>query len=248
MIAKDSQILPEDFNDLKQLIKDELTRRGKPEGKGQNQSVGSMAAYAGPNYDYAIVPDEGVKILFEHIQKLADPINAVQKAITVSNNDLVLADALNTLTTVLISLSSASVTSNNLEKTGCSASCSGLCYSGCYSACTSCTGSCSSSCRGGCTGSCSGSCRSGCSGCGSSCSNSCSNTCSGGCSTSCLHTCSGSCNDTCSENCADDCYGSCSTGCGNACGNECSTGCGGKCGGCEGTCSVTCNDLAWWNK
>lgn len=255
MIEKESPILPEDFIDLKETVKSELLRRGKTEGKGQNQSVGSMAAYASTEYDYTTMPDEGVKILYEHIQKLADPINAVKKAITVSQNDIILTEALNNLTTTIINLSSAAETAGSLEATGCSASCSGLCYSGCYSSCTSCTGSCSTSCRNGCTGSCSGgcsggcsgTCKTGCSGCGSSCSTSCSSTCSGGCKGDCGATCSGSCDGTCTGSCS----GGCTADCGFNCITTCTSGCGGcanTCNGCSGTCSVTCNDLAWWNK
>lgn len=198
MAYSGSKITASQFTEMKALVKAEMTRRGKTEGTAQNNSKGTMSAYAGSSYDYSTVPAAGGKVLLEHITKLSQPIDATAgTSYTPSSGSKILGSTMDNIAAKLSALSAIGVTSS---AHGCSANCSGLCSSGCYSSCTGCTGSCTGSCTGGCQGSCSGSCSgsctscSGCSGC-SGCWDTCKNS---GCTGSCQGTCSGGCDCYCS--------------------------------------------------
>ncbi len=67
---KDSLITPQDFVDLKALVKNEMQRRANP------KSSGSMAAYCNADYDYKELPTSSRFITDEHIQKITQPIDA----------------------------------------------------------------------------------------------------------------------------------------------------------------------------
>ena len=197
MAQANSKIYPSDFTEIKKLLETEIGRRGKTEGKGHDQSVGSMAAYT--NNPYGVEPATGGRILNEHIQKIMIPLDVIKgSSDTPADGSKVYAETLNKAAEVLSELSAVSETA---AATGCAAQCTGLCSTGCNSACTSCTGSCST----GCSGSCSNSCSSGCSG---GCSGSCRGGCRGGCDG-----CSGGCSGSCSRSCASNCSGRCSGGC-----------------------------------
>ena len=195
------------LNNLKARVKQECSRRNM---------TGSVAAYAGTEYDYTITPSDGVTILQEHYEKLAVPLNAINNKMQseTDGDRIVSEEELDAMATMLTTLEARKYYDNS--GSDCSASCTGMCYS--------CTGTCSGGCSG-CTG---------CSGCGGMCSYSC----SGGCDSSCTQTCGG---DGCVGQCVLTCYGSCEgyckEGCSGGCGTDCTGTCGYSCSFCSGTCS-----------
>lgn len=169
-------ITAEDFNNLKALVKNEINRRSN------SKSVGSMSAYNGSSYEYSVTPASGKQVLKEHIQKITQPLDAVNGgSITPDENQasLVTYDTIKTAADLVLNLSQKSVTAGNRANTGCSASCTGLCYSGCYSSCSGCSGC------GGCGG---------CTGCSGDCQGGCTATCGDGCTTACSGACNWACN------------------------------------------------------
>lgn len=181
-----SLITPNRFIELKAKVKAECQRR---------QYVGSVASYAGTDYDYSISPTSGGKIVREHYDKNADPLNAITGNFS-SKSSVIKEQAIADMEASVTNLATIDATASN---SGCAASCTGLCQGSCTTGCSGCSGSCSGSCDGcsGCGSGCSG-----CSGCGSGCANSCSGSCRG--------SCSGGCNTTCTASCAGDCFGGCS--------------------------------------
>lgn len=185
MAQRSTKVYSADYTELKKQLDAELNRRGKSEGTGQGQSVGSMAAYIS---SFSVAPAAGRQITNEHIQKITQPISAITgSAITPENGSKVAADVLTRAAALLSQLSAISETATS---SGCGGACSGLCTTGCYSACSSCTGSCT----GGCTG---------------SCTKSCANDCTGSCTGSCVSTCTGTCTGSCTKSCANDCTSTC---------------------------------------
>lgn len=204
-----------DFVNLKATVKKEITRRSN------SKSTGSMAAYNNASYEYTTPPAKGVQVAQEHINKITQPLDAVNGGkLTPEAGALIRAGALDDAAVLAAALAKKPLTAAQ-SNTGCKASCSGLCATGCYSGCTGCSGGCSGGCTGcgGCSGSCSGctGCSDACQGCGSGCANSCGSTCKGGCTG-----CGSGCEDSCSDGCADSCF----TACGS-CTGTCEGGCGG---------------------
>ena len=178
-----SLITPNRFIELKAKVKAECQRR---------QYVGSVASYGGTDYDYSISPASGVKIVREHYDKNADPLNAITGSFS-SKPSVIKEQDIADMEASVTNLATIDATASN---SGCASSCTGLCQGGCTTGCSGCSGSCSGSCSGGCSG-CSGSC-------GTSCSNNCSGSCNG---------CSGSCGGACSHSCTNTCSGGCKGGC-----------------------------------
>ena len=171
-------LLPTEINDLKARVKAECTRRSQ---------TGSVAAYAGTDYDYTTVPATGVLIAAEHYNKIAIPLNAINADIISQTNtkDLLTEESqLTQLDAFLTVLETRDI--KDTSSGDCKSSCTGACY-GCA---TTCTGTCKGSCTGSCTGGCSGSCKGSCSGCTS---------------------CSGDCTQTCGFFCGQGCSGACYT-------------------------------------
>lgn len=204
-----------DFVNLKATVKKEITRRSN------SKSTGTMKAYTGAAYEYTTPPAKGVQVAQEHINKITQPLDAVNGGkLTPEAGALIRAGALDDAAVLAANLAKKSLTAAK-SNTGCKASCSGLCATGCYSGCTGCSGGCSGGCTGcgGCSGSCSGctGCSDACQGCGSGCANSCGSTCKGGCT---------GCGSGCEDSCSDGCAYSCHTACGS-CTGTCEGGCGG---------------------
>lgn len=171
---------PDRYNELKARVKAECLRRC---------NVGDISKYAGPEYDYTIVPANGTSVLHEHRNKIVVPLNAINSDVIkldpqyiISEEDLLILEAF------ITSLESRTKEDNNSD---CNASCTGLCSS-----------SCSGSCSGGCSGNCDGDCEGGCD---AVCAHSCSGDCEGGC------------DDDCSYGCYHDCLASCDDECANSC-------------------------------
>ena len=81
-VAQGNKITAAVFANLKARVKAEMQRRGNTEGSGQNQSNGSMAGYAGWNYDYSVAASAGNKIMLEHITKITQCLDAVKRTNT----------------------------------------------------------------------------------------------------------------------------------------------------------------------
>ena len=233
MAQRSTKVYSADYTELKKQLDAELNRRGKSEGTGRGQSVGSMAAYIS---SFSVVPAAGRQITNEHIQKITQPISAITgSAITPENGSKVAADVLTRAAALLSQLSAISETATS---SGCGGACSGLCTTGCYSACSSCTGSCTGGCTGSCTKSCANDCTGSCTG---SCVSTCTGTCTGSCTKSCANDCTSTCTGTCTGSCTGTCTGTCTKTCANDCGGSCAGGCTGTCAGtCVGTCTGSC--------
>lgn len=92
MAQRSTKVYSADYTELKKQLDAELNRRGKSEGTGQGQSVGSMAAYIS---SFSVAPAAGRQITNEHIQKITQPISAITgSAITPENGSKVAADVL----------------------------------------------------------------------------------------------------------------------------------------------------------
>lgn len=179
-----------EITSLKKLTDEEVVRRSN------SKSIGSLSAYTGSNYQYGIVPAADETVLREHIQKITEPINAIDgKTVTPEQASLALAATFKDALVKVNKYSSISVTA---ASTGCKSSCTGLCSSSCYSNCTGCAGRCSGSCGGSCSNDCRGDCE-------RNCADDCYSFCEDACSTHCRGGCSGNCNDGCKAKCADDC-------------------------------------------
>ena len=180
-----NQYLASEFNALKARVKAEMQRR---------QYNGSLTTYGGTSYDYTVTPAAGNTVLIEHMNKLVQPLNAINATgmTTVKTGDPI--QAIQALNTFLTAAEKYSLTSSTTDW---KSSCTGLCTTGCGNTCTGCSGTCTGTCSTTCTGSCSG----GCSGCGGNCTGKCYGCkgCSGGCSG-----CAG-CGSSCSKNCSAVC-------------------------------------------
>lgn len=217
-ITENSKVLASDFIALKARVKTELSRRVRN---------GDISSYGGSNYDYTVTPTSNSQILVEHINKIVEPLNAV-------NSTGVSTSTANISPIVNLTLLDAKLTTyegDQMVQNGhnsCNAACTGMCVSTCWSACTGCTGTCTGSCSSTCSGSCGGACSYGCGG-------SCGSGCSGGCDGSCTSSCAAGCASGCSGLCTGGCSGYCGNcgGCGNTCSGSCSSS---GCSGCSGTC------------
>lgn len=185
-----ARISPTRFINLKSKVKAECNRRN---------SKGSVASYAGSQYDFTIVPASENRIREEHYEKNAIPMNAINslKIPDIEGKDKKITEE-NLYKMESLITSWASTGKYNNKTTDCNSSCTGLCYS--------CSGSCSDGCSG-CTNRCDG-----CTGCSGSCDGSCTQTCGGS-------GCSGACSSSCYSS---DCSSSCGSSCAN-CGNNCSS-------------------------
>lgn len=166
---------------------------------------GSMAAYAGTDWDFTAQPASGGKVLTEHGHKVIAPIIAVKPQGNLADaaaGAKIPSDFNTANLNKIVDAYAAEATTT--PHGSCQASCSGLCVSGCYSGCSGCTG-CSGSCHGDCVNFCFGDCLSGCGkNCGTQCTamcTSCQNTCEGNCSKVCVHSCFGT--------CVNSCFGAC---------------------------------------
>ena len=194
---------------LKASIKAECQRRS---------GNGSVAAYGGTAYDYAVTPETGKEALTEHYTKLAVPMNAINPNNTPdTNGDRIIDEEELAAMEAKVQVYAAKGYYDT-SATDCAAACTGLCVGctgSCTGGCTGCSG-CGSGCASGCPG-CGSGCATGCTGCGSGCATACSS-CGNACATSCMYGCLG-----CSGGCATGCTG-CS-GCSAACSRACSTAC-----------------------
>ena len=164
-------------NNLKARVKAECERRA---------SVGSVASYAGTDYDYTLTPAPGVLVKQEHRDKIAIPLNAIN-ADTVSNiaiGKTLIQDAdITNMEGFITVLEKREKTDNS--GSDCKSSCTGMCY-GCTGTCTgSCSGGCSTTCTGSCSGNCGSNCWDACKGCGDACWARCTSSCD----TRCDYTC-----------------------------------------------------------
>lgn len=201
---KGTLIYPQRYINLKAAVKAECARR---------KYTGSVASYAGTQYDYTEIPTSQHIIPKEHFVKNNIPLKAINSnGMPSSYEERVITDDDMLLLETKVA---AFATRKIIDKspTDCAASCTGTCTTSCQTGCTS-------GCSGGCDG---------CSGCGGACSNSCSGGCSG-CGGECSSSCTTGCGTGCSSECVSSCYGGCSGGdCGSSCGN-CGTNCSGVCG------------------
>ena len=171
-----SLISAERFIALKDAVKKECARRAY---------TGSVAEYAGTNYDYVVVPSSGAIILKEHYEKIATPLNAITGNILTNPDRSIREDEIANMESLIETLSSYDLRSST---TGCGADCTGLCSTACSGGCS---GSCGSKCSSGCTGDCA-------VGCKTSCRNDCGSVCGDdGCTSSCSTACTSNCNYWC---------------------------------------------------
>ena len=92
MAQRSTKVYSADYTELKKQLNAELNRRGKSEGTGQGQSVGSMAAYIN---SFSVTPAAGKQIANEHIQKITQPLSAITgSSITPASGSKVAADIL----------------------------------------------------------------------------------------------------------------------------------------------------------
>lgn len=200
------KMLSSDFKNLKAKVKAEALRRCKS---------GSVAEYGGAAYDYTEAPADGGAVKGEHLEKILEPMQAINPDGLPEYPGELTEDGIETMETKAAAWAARSMTNRGTSdcKSGCTGTCTTGCSTGCYG-CSGCGGSCSSSCKeGDCYGQCSG-----CSGCGSGCANSCTGQCSGcsGCGSGCASSCTGGCKG-CSGTCSGTCSGSCLYGCSTGC-------------------------------
>lgn len=202
--------------------------------------TGSVATYGGTSYDYTTPSTTNNKVLLEHYNKNATPLDKIdgktttidpgQKAIAGASTSTAKPD-INGLINRINDLSNATnhpLDANTLAKTGCAASCTGLCFNTCGTACSSaCEGTCGTMCS---------------LGCGNACAiaSSCAGTCVAACApTSCGSGCASSCTAVCSNGCDSTCLTNCDYA---GCGSGCQFNCGTSCGGCPSTCTAACSN------
>ena len=190
------------FNNLKARVKAECQRR---------KYTGSVASYAGTAYDFTNAAAAGKIIRYEHYEKNAVPLTAIDGKSRTPRTRINQSD-ITEMQTTIAALEQIALTSTS---TGCSASCTGLCYSACSGGCKggcggSCSGGCGSYC-GGCDGSCYG-------GCNDNCAINCTNTCYADCASDCQYGCTGGCSGSCTNGCTATCYESCDYMCISECG------------------------------
>lgn len=177
-------ITAERFNSIKARVKAEMKRRN---------GYGSMAAFAGTEYDFSVTPAKDGVILKEHGQNMVDLLRNINQNDGLEATDIIVQD-LDKVEEVLSKYEQESMTGSS---SSCGGACSGLCT-------TTCTGSCEGSCSGYCANSCNGDCYGSCSGCSGSCSGGC-----GSCDSTCKGTCSKQCASSCTITCSGGCLGNC---------------------------------------
>jgi hypothetical protein len=211
-----------DFNNLKNRMKAEITRR---------KYTGNISGSANAN-PYAVTPATGGLIRAEHYNQLVKDIKLIR---AIASSPSISVDTVTAGSTVIkashVNQTGARVTYyegrdlTNRSYNDCSSSCTGGCTTGCATGCTGCGATCSDGCSG-----CGGACSSGCTGCTDACTG-CTG-CGSSCSTACLDGCSNTCEAGCAVDCTGGCKGGC-TGCGYGCSGTCTGGCGNNC---QGTC------------
>lgn len=180
--------IPADWTSLQAEIKAEVQRR--------NQS-GSVAPYGGTDYDYNVVPAPDTPIRGEHLQKVLEPMKAINPdGLPEYPGELKQSDV-EAMETKVAAWKTRGMTDRSASD--CKTGCTGTCYSGCSTGCyTTCSGDCT--------------------GCGSGCVTGCSG-CSGTCSGTCRADCASNCYQLCNNDCTG-CGGTCSGGC-QGCGGSC---------------------------
>ena len=155
----------------------------------RRHGTGSMAAYAGTDWDFTAQPATGGKVLTEHGHKVIVPIIAVkpQGNLTDAAAGAKIPSDFNTANLNKI-VDTYAAEATTTPHSSCQASCSGLCTTGCYSGCSGCTG-CSNTCIG----------------CSNTCTGFCTAACLDGCEVACVHVCVHVCEETCAKACEGVC-------------------------------------------
>ena len=110
MPAKGNNISPQDFVNLKALVKKEMQRRTNA------KSSGSMAAYCNSNYDYSEIPNSSKLIKDEHVQKITQPIDATTGSKTTpSSKATIYADVLDKAAVIIANLSRKALPAKTLD-------------------------------------------------------------------------------------------------------------------------------------
>lgn len=184
----------DEINAIKKKVKAEMQRR---------HGTGSMATYAGTNWDFTALPATGGKVQTEHGHKVIAPIIAVkpQGNLTDAAAGAKIPSDFNTANLNKI-VDTYAAEATTTPHSSCQASCSGLCTTGCYSGCSGCLSSCINGCAYECTNSCTASCM-------LDCVTGCENTCKITCFKVCLNSCVGGCESGCEGGCEGTCRGIC---------------------------------------
>ena len=182
-----NRYLASEFINLNARVKAEMQRR---------KYKGSLVTYASASYDYTVTPTANSVVLPEHVNKIVEPLNAINDTgvDTGASGDVI--KALDKANAFLTTAESYSVTS---KTTDCKSTCTGLCVTTCGSSCSGCSGSCTGQCTS-------------CSGCSGTCTSSCARACN-----SCMTDCTGA----CAEGCSSSCMGGCKNGCKGSCTGSC---------------------------
>ena len=167
--------------------------------RNYNRSDAIASRFGEGKYEFTKQPASQTTITQEHYEKIAIPLNAINKSkVTdidafnqiISKIDL---DSLKAVVQAYDAYSDKTENVYNKYRSDCSGGCAGLCYS------------CSGTCTGSCTTTCTGVCR---------------DYCKAGCDTTCTAECA---NSGCTQGCGfSGCSGECTTGCGNS--NSCACG------------------------
>lgn len=195
--------LPADWTSLKAEIKAEVQRR--------NQS-GSVASYGGTDYDYTAAPAPDTPIRGEHVQKVLEPMQAINPDGLPEYPGELTEDGIEAMETKVAAWKTRSMTDRSASdcQTGCTGTCHTACSTGCYTGCsTSCSGCSGCSGCGGCDGGCWAYCSTACQECTGTCKDECKGSCTGGC-----QGCDGGCQGTCVAGCANiGCIAECASWC-----------------------------------
>ena len=81
MAERNELINASDFTSLKKLINAEITRRSN------SNSTGSLSTYNGSTQQFSETPVNGKFITYEHIQKIATPLNAIDGTTTIQQEN-----------------------------------------------------------------------------------------------------------------------------------------------------------------
>lgn len=160
MEYKDS-LEPQDIQDLKTRINNELKRRNK---------YGSVASFAGKDWEFISEPKQGEEYTQDHLKKIIEPLLQIAD-FQIDNSIPQVAPDIQQLYDASNFVDKLTKETQTGSSSSCRGACTGLCVGSCSGTCDGCTGTCKSSCQG-CTNTCGGSC-SGCTGCGSGCVSSC---------------------------------------------------------------------------
>lgn len=147
------------INTLKSAIKTELGRRDLG---GATANFGSLAEYAGSNWDFTEVPATDSKIKLEHGKKTINALYTIKDVDNLSfvekDGKIPTDDKFLTLEQFVLNLSAETMTNTT---SSCRGNCSGLCAGSCITGCSGCNTGCKGSCKGNCSTTCQGSCNTG---------------------------------------------------------------------------------------